>query len=645
MNATGGFRVLACMLIAGLIFALSACGSDGTGSSTGFASGASGCVPTDASTTGECGNVLLAFTDAEGDFTSYTVDVLSISLERANGTRIEMLPASARIDFAQLTSLSELISATIVEPGNIVGGRIRIDYANAEIYVEANGDIVPAQVYDGDGILLTGASPASIVEVDVDLPSSEQLIVTRGSTSLLSIDFDLTASHIVDTTTNPVSVVAHPYLVAEIQPVDEKDIRVRGALVDVDLDAATYDIRLRPWHRRAGDFGLLTVNTNDTTEYEIDDLSYIGPEGLRALAGKPAGTLTVAFGTLDTSNRRFTAEIVHAGNAVSGDTFSAVLGNIVSRSGDQLVMKGAVAIRRDRRAHFHRTVIVNLGPNTKVTKLGDTLSDYDKDDLSVGQRTIVLGSFANPEIDISDRFGPDVALILDATNGRARMLVTRLAGSVVQIGTGQVDLKLRAIDRLGIGMFDFSGTGMAAIYDADPANYEVATATLPLDDLEISRPIRILGFVAPFGEAPPDFTGRVLIGPRDLPAVLGVGWGVDGTAAPFSLMGPQSLVIDLTNPDIDVRHHMLLGDELTDLFDLPSSPIIQESSIPRVYGIREPGHVELFKDFADFVDELALRLGETDRARSIAAYGRYSETQNELTANKVVVHMLPAASP
>ena len=399
---------------------------------------------------------------------------------------------------------------------------------------------------------------------------------------------------------------------------------------------------MRPWQHRFGDFGRFTIHTDDHTEFEIDGASFLGTEGLRALSEQEPGTLTVAFGTLDTSSRRFDAKIVHAGDSVAGDRYSAVLGNIVSRSGDQLVIKGAVAIRRDRRAHFHRTVIVNVGPDTRVSKVGDMSRDYDKDDLSVGQRTLVFGTFANPAVDNSDRFGPDIALILDATEGRARMLVTRLTGSVVAMQPGQIDLALRAIDRLGIGMFDFAGTGSSSLLDADPANYEVSTSTLPLADLEIAHPVRVLGFVTAFGEAPPDFEGRTLVGPRDLPAVLGIGWGVPGTATPFSLMGATELVIDLSNPDIGLRHHMLLGAKLIDLFDLPSSPLIQESAEPRVYGIWEPGHIELFKDFADFVDELAVRLGQSDRARSLAAYGRYSELQNDLTARKIVVHMLPA---
>lgn len=637
------FRLIAAMTLATLLAGLGGCGSS---NSTGLATGnAAGCDPADAATASECGNVIVALTDADGDFTSYTVDVLSISLERADGSRIEMLPSTVRADFAQLTELSELISAATVVPGSFVGGTIRIDYSDAEIYVEAGGDIVPADVYDEQGTLLTEATPASVVDLEIRLPDSERLVVTRGRTALLSIDFDLAVSHLVDTSTDPVSVIASPYLVAEVSPVDQKEIRVRGALVDVDVGAGTYAIRLRPWHHRLGDFGRLTVTTTATTEFEIDGEAYVGRPGLEALASAPSGTLTVAFGLLDLSDRSFTASLVNAGDSVGGERYSAVLGNVVSRNGDELVMKGAVAIRRDRRAHFHRTVIVELGPDTRVTKVGDPGRDYTRDDISVGQRVMVLGEFANPTVDNSDRFGPDIALVLDATRGHARMLVTRLYGSVNDIQPGKIELTLRAIDRLGAGMFDFRGTGLTPDADADPAHYEVRTDSLPLDALTPDGPVRVLGFVAPFGAAPPDFAGRTLVGPRDLPAALGVGWGLEGTAAPFSAMGPQSLVIDLANPDIGARHHILVGHEIIDLFDLPASPLLEQSPAPRVYGIWEPGHIELYKDFADFVDEIAIRIGESDRARSLSAYGRYARDDNSLAAHKIVVQMIPAAGP
>src|SRR5882672_8071467 len=99
----------------------------------------------------DCGALLIGLTDADGDFVSYSVDVLSIKLKRLNGASVETLPATARVDFAQLTDLSDLLSVATLAPGDFVGGTIRLDFTNAEIFVEKNGDQVQAKVVDQDG--------------------------------------------------------------------------------------------------------------------------------------------------------------------------------------------------------------------------------------------------------------------------------------------------------------------------------------------------------------------------------------------------------------------------------------------------------------------------------------------------------------
>ena len=85
---------LVVLILAGL--ALSACGGGG-GSGTGDVS--------------DSGEVIVALTDAEGDFASYTVDVLSLTLTTANGAVVETLPLSTRVDFARYTDLTEFLSA------------------------------------------------------------------------------------------------------------------------------------------------------------------------------------------------------------------------------------------------------------------------------------------------------------------------------------------------------------------------------------------------------------------------------------------------------------------------------------------------------------------------------------------------------
>ncbi len=76
-------------------------------------------------------------TDADGDFLNYTVDVLSLELETANGRIVETLPRSTRINFTDYVDLTELVTAASVPPATYVAGTIRLDYTNAEVFVEA----------------------------------------------------------------------------------------------------------------------------------------------------------------------------------------------------------------------------------------------------------------------------------------------------------------------------------------------------------------------------------------------------------------------------------------------------------------------------------------------------------------------------
>ena len=183
--------------------------------------------------------------------------------------------------------------------------------------------------------------------------------------------------------------------------------------------------------------------------------------------------MTVAFGTLSRLEHRFTAEIVHAGDSVSGERIDAIHGNIVSRSGNQLTVKGAFAVNRDHVMRVHRTVLVNVGANTKVLKTGSPGSVLDASALSVGQQIVAFGTLTEPATDTTPA-------TFDATNGRVRMLPTYLHGAVNAVVPGQLNLNLRGIDRLGIDAFDFTGTGVTPAQDANPADYEVATGTLGL---------------------------------------------------------------------------------------------------------------------------------------------------------------------
>jgi len=617
----------ALIALAAAALALAGCGGSGNGGGT------SATNPTfTPSACADCGTLMVGLTDADGDFVSYSVDVLSIKMQRANGAQVETLPQTTRIDFAQLTDLSDLLSVAAIAPGDFVKGSIRLDYTNADIEVQKGTDSVKATAVDLNG------NPLGVTELEIRLDGNDHLMITKGRATFLAVDFNLAASNNVDMTQATPVVTVQPFIVASVSPVADKDLRVRGPLVSVDQAASSYVVNVRPWFLPAGDHGQITVHTSSTTSFEIDGATSTGADGLKALAAEAAGTLTVAIGTLDTSTRDFTADTVLAGTSVPGEGLDAVQGNVVSRNGNTFTVKGAFAVHHDHQLDFQRTVIVTVGANTKVTKTG-SMAALDISAISVGQSIVALGTLTEPT-PTGGAMAPAPATpvapsTLDATAGRVRLQPTQLHGAVKTAVPGTLTLQLRAIDRLGIAMFDFTGTGAATASDADPNNYEVQTGNLSLANVSAGDATNVIGFVTPFGSAPPDFVGATVVDHLDLPTTLGIGWGAAGTTAPFVSMSATGLVIDITNKSIGDRHFILSGMQKLDILTLASGPTIAPTTDRGMYGVWEPGHVELFEHFADFETKLAARLAAGDAITSLTAFGAYDAGGNVLTANGV----------
>ncbi len=610
-----------------VVLMMAACGGGtATESNTTTPPSIAVCDPSDTSTSAECGTLLLGLTDADGDFLSYVVDVVSLQLEKADGTIVETLPNTTRIDFTEYVDLTEFVTAALVPPGVYVAGNITLDYSDAEVFVEADGIAKAAIVLDTGGAQV-GQSTLKIVLADRD-----QLIITRGRPSLLAVDFDLDASHTVDILSTPAEATAEPFILAEIDPIDEKEIRVRGPLVEVNEDELSYTVVLRPFYRRDGDFGRVKVFINEETEFEVNETAYIGVDGLRALNDAGPGTATVAQGVLDVSEREFTANIVLAGSSVPGTSRDAVKGNVIARFENELVVRGGtIILSDDGRSIFRDDITVSISPDTKVFKRGSD-AQLDISAISVGQRVTIRG-----EVTANDELG----VHFDATAGAVRMHVTRLSGIVNTVIPGQTDITLHAIDRRRASIFDFSGTGSSPDVDADPNNYEVSTGDLLLANQSSGRPVAVIGFPNEFGAAPPDFDGRTVIDFSDVRSVLGVGWGSAGTVAPFISMGDDGLILDNENLDIDQRHFIKQGPVLIDLTALPSSTLIAPTESGRMlFVVKTTDSLQLYADFSDFVNALTLELNGVTTARSMYARGTYNADTNVFTASKIGVNLI-----
>ena len=620
------------LLLTVLFFA--ACGGGASTTANQDPVPAASCNPADPATFDECGTVLIGFTDADGDFLNYTVNVARLTLEAADGRIVEVLPRRTRINFTDYVNLTELVTAASVPPATYVAGTISLDYVDSEVFV-ADGDLSKeAVVTDLDGV------PLQQTNLKIVLSNRDQLTVVKRRTALLQLDFDLEASHDVDVLPTPATAATEQFIVAEVHPVDEKAIRVRGPLLEVSEDGMNYVVAIRPFHDRVGDFGKFTVNVTDDTEFEVNGDLFIGAEGLRALSAAGQGTPTVAKGTLTVADRSFTADLVLAGSSVPGSGHDAVVGNIIKREGNFLTIRGATIIPRDtvtdRRAHFHDDVVVEVGPNTKVFKDGHRDSDLSIRALSIGQRVTIRGNQPTPT---TDALAPQI--LFDATEGAARLHVTHITGIVNTVVPGQTDITLHAIDRRRAGIFDFSGTGSSMTLDADPDNYEVATGNLTLADFAAGRPIIAYGFPAPFGTAPPDFLGRTVIDFTDVRSTLGMAWGSVGTVAPFASIGPDGIVLALDNGDIGIRHHVKQDPFLIDLLTLGTNTTIVPRETDRMlFSIRSGDSLRQYSDFDDFVADLTTSLNGATTARSMFARGKFDVDTNELTAYTIGIFLL-----
>jgi len=152
---------------------LTACGGGSSTSATPDPDPLASCDPNNPATHDECGTVLIGLTDADGDFLNYTVDVLRLTLETANGRTVEVMPRATRVNFSDYVNVTELVAAAVVPPATYVSGTISLDYSDAEVLVEVAGVARKAVVTDMDDVEL------GQTRLKIALSNRDQLTVTK----------------------------------------------------------------------------------------------------------------------------------------------------------------------------------------------------------------------------------------------------------------------------------------------------------------------------------------------------------------------------------------------------------------------------------------------------------------------------------
>lgn len=613
-SAVSWTALLQFSLLITLALFLSACG--------GGSGGGSLATPVTALAPDEEGVLVIGLTDAEGDFVSYEVDVLALSLERLDGTQVEALPLNTRVDFAELTEVTELLTVATVPRGNYRSVALTLDYSDARILVQdSDGAAIPAEALGEDGQLLDQIS------VRLRLTTSDLIRIAPGVPAAFSLDFDLDASNDIDLTSSPVAVTVQPFLLATPELETDREHRVRGVLASADTADETITLKVRPFRHRAGQFGEFTLSVTDETRYEVDGEPLMGADGLMAVADLAENTPLIAHGMVIAGD--FVADAVLAGSSVPWTQADVVKGVITAREDRLLTVRGVRIEYADGTQVIRDTVTVEVGDDTAVTALGVPPGSLTQQSLSVGQRVVAFGelneSMSQPESD-------EVEYSLDATAGRVRMVISTALGRVMETDPLVLDLHLLSGRRPAI--YDFSGTGSSPVDDADPDFYQVATRTLPLLNLSVNNMIRVRGLVNEFGAAPDDFLARTVISKEtDLrPALFIAGWPDPG-AMPIASLDDRSVALDLSDARYALRvlGRKIAGNDAEDGADSETSALdtltlLATESGRGVYAVRVrgAGEIHVYRSFSELSAELVQQLDAGRELRRATAHGRYN---------------------
>ena len=587
--------------------------------------------PTDSAQDGT-GDVVVSLTDAPGDFANYTVNVLSLTLTKANGAQISVLPMQTPIDFSQYTDMTEFLTVATIPVGVYVSASMTLDFSDADIWVEdASGNPVQATtILDSDG------NPVTAMTVTVRLEDRSRLAIAPGVPTHLSLDFNLAASNQVrfDNAGIP-TVTVDPFLVADVNRNDFKLHRLRGLLKEVSQDESTFSVYLRPFYCALtgshGHFGARAVQTTVDTIFDINGDQYVGPGGLAAMANLTPLAAVVAVGDLKFNPLRFEARQVYAGSSVPGGDLDVVEGSVVSRAGDTLTVKGATLTRGGGTIVFNDEAAVTVGADTVVRRQFST--DFlDKDDISVGQRVAFWGRLSD---------GNPLSLALDATQGYACLMLTTVRGHVATIDAGdpvaQLTVALQSINHRQVGDFDFSGTGIDAADDADPQNYQINTDTLDLGFLSADDPVKVRGFVQSFGQAPADFNARTIISVADVRAFMKVSWAPPSDT-PFESISTDGVLLNLDG--VDPFHHLIRSWVVTDLTDLQQAPsVVPRADATGLFVIRRHGVVRVVLVFGDFIEALQGYLDDGAAVKKLGAVGEFDDASAVLTADVIEIQL------
>lgn len=568
------------------------------------------------SASNEPGTGSFVFTDAGlDDIDTFEVDVTAIVMHKASGTDISALPRTARIDFARLESLGDLVTHVSLEAGSYTGMTMTIDFSTATVYLK--DQTTAATLLDGEGNPLTGS-----VDVPVNFPIANPPAIFPLRNHLFMIDLDLNQAASVDELNNEVSFV--PVFSAEVDPANPKPVAINGILTSID--PATNRFVLEKRSPAGNPIVAIAVQATFTTIYQIDGQVSIGLAGLGAMQGLTPGTSRVFVqGVLSAAAPRLNAVAVESGAGTFGNGQDVVVGWTTARdtgagTDPSLTIMGRSVVDATNARLFNtqHTVNVLLG-QTKVLRRGAG-NGLTTDALQVGQLVAAFGTLTGTTLDAT------------AATGVVRMLPTSVYGTATQDPINNtLTLDLLRIGPRPIADFDFDVGGqtecVATAYNVDVTGLSTAGFTT-------GTKVRAIGWTNPVGIPGDNDLSPVSIVNKDADAQLFFAAWVPPVPASSELTaGASAVSVDVTNATATFVYD---GFASATVNPAPI-PSIEPRGILGIYFIVEGGSVELHFTFSAFRSSLALKLSGAANVMRVTGIGVWDAPTQVFSADLVTV--------
>ncbi|MEK6748641.1 MAG: DUF4382 domain-containing protein [Pseudomonadota bacterium] len=596
------------------------------------------CAPAgDSASLNNDGSVAISLTDNPGDFAQYTVTVSDLTLTHANGAVVHTIAQPVAVDFAQYVQMSEFLATLPVPNGRYTQASMTLDYTKAHIQVE-NGAGKPvtmtaAQIVDKNG------NELSSLTVDVQLDGPSALTIAPGLLHHLHLDFDLAATNKVtlDSANVPTLVTVEPLLIAEVNPQQLKEHRVRGLLENVDVANQSFTLEMRPFMaalakikhiKRDRDdkklFGDITVVTNNKTTFNINDTDVVNADGLVELAKLAHPARVVVKGLPKFNPFRFEASAVVAVTVEQNLVHDVIEGTVIKRVGDDLTVRGE-AEDHDGDMFLGHDFTVKLGNSTTVTAWHKNIA-ATKADISVGQHLHVAGT-----LDATHQ-------TLNAT--KVHMQATWVAGTQVSYVAPILTLKLARIDGVNIAAFDFTGANKSTSAAVTGAAYTINMGNLVISSGAAGAPLRVTGMPVAFGVADTyAFNALVAVELQNTPVTEEIQWKTAATNNIGVSADHTTLTTIVTADD----KFSLTQSGIAIATPATAPAIIAAMTAPVIFSLQQPGNTAIYHDFAAFMTDLTARLTDGGKVQSVRAIGSYDASNQKLSAQSLRVVL--AAAP